>query len=327
VLRIHAALLLLLCGVGALSLLCGAGDLGDAQLSGIYLQLRATRLLAGLLAGAALAVGGVLVQGLFRNPLADPSVLGTTAGANLGGRLALLAFQGLLGGSAGSWIAAEMLIPIGCLAGALAALALLLLVQRAQDDLIVLLLTGFLLSSLFISLGGFAASLAMESFELARAMASFALGDLSGAGLRHIALAAPLVVGGMLAAWLWSRPLDLLLSGEDEARTLGVAIEDVRHSCILWTAVLTAAAVSLGGAISFVGLIVPHTLRPFVGAGHRQLLPASALLGAAFVVACDTLIRVLPTRSEIPLGVVTGLIGAPVFLALLLRSRRELLHG
>jgi iron complex transport system permease protein len=325
--RIWGVLVVLLFGVAALSLLSGSGDLGDAQLAGIYLELRATRLASAFLIGSALAVAGVLVQGLFRNPLADPSVIGTTAGANLGGRIALLALQSLVGSGAVRWIAPEMLVPLGCLIGALGALGLLMLVQRAQDDLIVLLLTGFLISSLFFSLGGFASSLAMERFELARAMASFSLGDLSGSGVRHIALATPLVGAGSIAAWLWSRPLDLLLSGEDEARTLGVDVEDVRRSCIVWTAVLTAAAVSLGGSIGFVGLIVPHALRPFVGAGHRQLVPASALLGGAFVIACDTLIRVLPTRSEIPLGVVTGLIGAPVFLALLLRSRRELVHG
>jgi iron complex transport system permease protein len=322
---------LLLAGALALvvvaALRVGSGDLGDARLSRVFLELRAARLLAAFLAGAALAIAGVIVQGLFRNPLADPSVLGTTAGASLGGRLVLLCFDLGLGRWLAPAIAPEMLLPIGCVAGALGALALLLLVQRVGDDLVVLLLTGFLLSSLFASAGAFVISLAEERWELARAMMSFSLGDVSGAGWRRIALALPLVAVGAIAAYLWSRPLDLLLSGEEEAAALGVEVREVRRSCILWTAVLTAAAVAIGGGTPFVGLIVPHALRPFVGVAHRSLLPASALLGGIFLAACDTLTRALPTRSEIPLGVVTGLIGAPLFLALLARSRRELSHG
>jgi iron complex transport system permease protein len=325
--RVYAALTLLLCFAIAASLLIGDGDLSDAKLAPVFLGLRAARLAAAFLAGAALAVAGVIVQGMFRNPLADPSVLGTTAGANLGGNVALLGFEVFLGGAASTYVPAELLLPLGCAAGAFAALGILLLVHRAGDDLIVILLTGFLLGSLFASTGGFVVSLAQERFELARAMLTFALGDLSGSGVRRIALAAPLVAAGVTAAWLWSRPLDLLLSGEEEAASLGVDVREVRHSCIVWTAVLTAAAVSIGGSINFVGLIVPHAMRPFVGAAHQRLVPATALAGGIFVVLCDALTRALPTRSEMPLGVVTGLIGAPLFLFLLLRSRRELAHG
>ena len=325
--RVYVVLVLLLCVAAAASLLIGDGDLSDARLAPIFLGLRGARLAAALLAGAALAVAGVIVQGLFRNPLADPSVLGTTAGANLGGNVAMLLFDAFLGGAAATYIAPELLLPLGCAAGAFVALALLLAVQRVGDDLIVILLAGFLLGSLFASTAGFVVSLAQERFELARAMLSFALGDLSGSGVRRIALAAPLVVVGAAAAWLWSRPLDLLLSGEEEAASLGVDVREVRHACIVWTAVLTAAAVSIGGSINFVGLIVPHAMRPFVGASHHRLLPASALAGGIFVVLCDALTRALPTHSEMPLGVVTGLIGAPLFLVLLVRSRRELAHG
>lgn len=327
IVRVYLVLALLLGVAAAASLRIGDGDLSDARLAPIFLELRGARLAAAFLAGAALAVAGVIVQGLFRNPLADPSVLGTTAGANLGGNVAMLLFDTSLGGAAASYVAPELLLPLGCAAGAFVALALLLLVQRAGDDLIVILLAGFLLGSLFASTAGFVVSLAQERFELARAMMTFALGDLSGSGLRRIALAAPLVVVGVVAAWLWSRPLDLLLSGEEEATSLGVDVREVRHACIVWTAVLTAAAVSIGGSITFVGLIVPHAMRPFVGPSHRRLLPACALAGGVFVVLCDALTRALPTRSEMPLGVVTGLIGAPLFLVLLLRSRRELAHG
>jgi iron complex transport system permease protein len=321
--RVYLVLGALLVAVGAASLAVGSGDLSHPRLASVFIELRTARLCAAFLAGAALAVGGAIVQGLFRNPLADPSILGTTAGASVGGRIAILLYESVAVTALGHRIVAEMVLPLGCVAGAFGALLLLLLVQRAADDMIVLLLTGFLLSSLLASIGAFAASLVQERNELARAMLAFSLGDVSGVGVRRIALAAPLVVAGIVAALLWSRPLDLMLSGADEATALGVDVREVRHACVIWTAVLTAAAVAIGGSIGFVGLIVPHALRPFVGSAHARLIPACALLGGTFVVACDTLTRVLPTRTDVPLGVVTGLIGAPLFLALLARSRRE----
>jgi iron complex transport system permease protein len=201
---------------------------------------------------------------------------------------------------------------------------ILLFVTRVRDDLVVLLLTGFLLSSLFLALGGFVTSLAQERWELARAMVSFALGDVAGVGARQIALSLPLLVAGGAAAMFWAGPLDVLLSGEEEAQALGVDVRQVRRWCVVWTAVLTAAAVSIGGTVGFVGLIVPHALRPFLGARHRVLVPAALLLGGVFLGACDVLARSIPARTEIPLGVVTSLIGAPFFLWLLIRSRREL---
>jgi len=318
-----ALLAVALCCASALSLAVGRGDLSDPNLRATLLELRAQRLLAALLAGAALAVAGVLVQGLFRNPLASPSVLGTSAGASLGGRLALIGLQFVLSTGTVPWLSPELLLPLGSVLGALGALGLLLLVTRVRDDLVVLLLTGFLMSSLFSSLEGFVTSLALERWELSRAVLSFALGDVSGAGARQIALATPLVLIGCALGWTWARPLDLMLSGEDEARSLGVELGSLRRWVVVWTAVLTAAAVALGGNVGFVGLVVPHVLRPLVGSLHRRLLPAAALGGGTFVVLCDVVCRVVPGRTEIPLGVITGLIGAPTFLWLLLQHRRE----
>jgi len=180
------------------------GDLSNPRLACTFLELRGARFAGAFIAGVTLAGGRAVVQGLFRNPLADPSILGTTAGASLGGRLALLAVRAFAGAAGARVVAPDMLLPIGCLAGALAALALLLLVQRAGNDLVVLLLTGFLLSSLFASLGAFATSLAQERFELARAMLDVALGSVSGAGFRRVALATPLAVADIAAAVLGS---------------------------------------------------------------------------------------------------------------------------
>jgi iron complex transport system permease protein len=328
---VYAALLALSAGGAAAAIFLGHGDLGDPGLRPVLLELRSTRVAAAFLAGAAEAVGGAAVQGFFRNPLVSPSILGTTAGAMLGGQAALLGFAALpaLGALPGllAHVGPVMLLPIGCLAGALAALALLLAFGRAHHDQLALLLTGFILSSLFLAIGGLATSLSQDSWDLARAVVSFTLGGVGGVGPRHLLVALPLVAAGAAALWAWGRHLDLLLSGEEEAATLGVDVRRVRRWLVVWVAAITAAAVSVGGGVAFVGLVVPHAVRPFVGADHRRLLPAAALAGGVFLLACDLLVRALPTRAEVPLGVVTGIIGAPLFLVLLARARRRVEHG
>jgi iron complex transport system permease protein len=323
----YLALAILLALLVLAGLWLGTGDLGDPALRATLLGLRATRLAAAFLAGAALAVGGVVAQGLFRNPLVSPSILGTTGGAMLGGQLALLAFVAFPPLRNLPLIGPTMLLPLGCLLGAQLALLLLLAFVRQRGDSLSLLLTGFILSSLFLALGSFVTSLAQDSWDLSRAVVSFTLGGVSGVAMRQIWLAVPFVAIGIAAAWGWGRTLDLLLSGEEEAGALGVDVLQARRWLTVWLAVLTSAAVAVGGNVIFVGLIVPHALRPFVGVQHRRLVPAAALGGGTFVLACDILARTVPTRSEVPLGVVTGLIGAPVFLWLLARSRREVAHG
>lgn len=310
--------------VAGLSLLVGPGDLGDVALRDTFLSLRGARLVGAMLAGGALAVGGALVQGLFRNPLASPSILGTTAGASFGGQCVLLAHGSLASVGILSWVAPEMMLPIGCMAGAFLSLLVLLFFVRRGADLLALLLIGFALTSLLLALGSFLTTIAQERYELGRAVVSFTLGGLGGVGWAHVRLAIPLVFAGVIAGWLFGRPLDVLLAGEEEAASLGVDVPSTRRWTIAWVGVLTAAAVALGGNIAFVGLVVPHALRPFVGAEHRRLIPASLLGGAAFVATCDLLARILPTQVEVPLGVVTGLIGAPFFLILLVRWRREM---
>ncbi|MFT7624247.1 MAG: iron complex transport system permease protein [Myxococcota bacterium] len=314
-----------------LGLWVGAGDLSDPRLRETYLTLRAHRVAVAFFTGSALAVGGVLVQGLFRNPLASPSVLGTTAGASLGGQASLLIWDGVLAGTAptllGVALVPDMLVPLGCVAGALGSLVLLLAVTRGRADLVLLLLTGFLLSAMFLSLGGFLISIAQDSWELGRAVIAFTLGGVSGSGARQVALIATITIGGVFAAFMWARPLDLLLSGEHEAASLGVDVPATRRWCVVWTALLSGGAVAVAGNVGFVGLVVPHALRLFTGPDHRKLVPACAIGGGAFLVLCDVVARAIPTTGELPLGVVTGLIGAPLFLALLLRSRRELISG
>lgn len=304
------------------AMLIGDGDLADPDHRATFLRLRGWRLANATLAGAALATAGVLVQGLFRNPLASPSILGTTSGASLGGVVVLLLWNTLLAGRLPAWLPAELLLPIGCLAGALGALLVLLAVTGRNAGVVTLLLTGFILSSLFLSIGGLLTSLALETFELGRAVVAFTLGGVESKGGHHVALATPMVGIGALAALGWTRHLDALLMGEDEAQSVGVDVDTVRRWVIVWTAVLTAAAVAIGGNISFVGLVVPHALRPWVGVEHQKLLPAALVGGAVFVLWADVLTRVLPSPGPVPLGVVTGLVGAPLFLVLLGRASR-----
>jgi iron complex transport system permease protein len=324
---VYGVLLAALVALIAASLLVGEGHLSDVGLRATLLSIRSARLGAALLVGAALGVAGLVVQGLFRNPLADASVLGTSAGATLGGSAAVIGLEFLSRSHTIQGIPPDAVLPIGCLVGALIALTTLLALLRRTGDVLSVILTGFLLSSLFLSLGSLLTSLAQERWELGRAVVSFTLGGLTGTGPFHLALAAPLVVVGIVAAWFWSRPLDLLLSGDEEAISLGVNVAQVRRYCVLWTAVLTAGAVSLGGNIAFVGLLVPHALRPLLGVDHRRLVPATALAGAVFVGACDLIARSIPARGEVPLGVLTGLLGAPAFLALLVRNQKDVIDA
>ena len=317
------AVLVCLLFLGSLAaLLVGDGDLSDPGLRDAFVGLRAWRLGNTILAGAALAVGGVLVQGLFRNPLASPSILGTTAGASLGGIAVLLLGDLFFLGMALPGLPRELLVPAGCLLGALLSLGVLLVVARRNTGIVTVLLTGFILSSFFLSIAGLLSSLAQERWEVGRAVVAFSLGGIESKGARHFVLAAPMVAMATVVAFGWARHLDLLLSGEEEAAALGVPVRQVRRWAIVWTATLTGAAVAIGGNIGFVGLVVPHALRPFVGAEHRRLIPAALVGGATFLVWADVLARSLPGVSQIPLGVVTGLIGAPVFLVLLARSYR-----
>jgi iron complex transport system permease protein len=318
----YAVLVALVAAVPTLALLLGQGNLSDASLRTTLLELRATRIAASLLAGAALAVGGVVAQGLFRNPLVSPSILGTTSGAMLGGQTAMMLYAALPALHASAFIRPAMVMPLGCLLGAQVALVVLLLFVRERSDNLGLLLTGFILASLFLSLGGFVTSLAQDSWDLARIVVAFTLGGVGGVGWHQLLLAAPLVLIGIVALWAWGPALDLMLSGEDEAASLGVDVATTRRWLTVWIALLAGAAVSVGGNVAFVGLVVPHVLRRFLGVGHRRLIPAAALAGGVFVLGCDIVARLVPTRAEIPLGVVTGIIGAPLFLVLLVRSQR-----
>ncbi|MEY4579575.1 MAG: hypothetical protein RL701_4278, partial [Pseudomonadota bacterium] len=213
-------------------------------------------------------------------------------------------------------------LPLGAILGAAASLFVLLAVVARYAEPLALLLTGFALLSLFQGASSFLGSLTQEAWELQRAFAALSQGDISSVGPRQLWLSVVLSLGGLLPVWLRASTLDVWLTGDDEARTLGVAIGQARVWLVLWVAVLTAGAVAVGGSVGFVGLIVPHALRPWVGERHRYLIPMAFLAGGGFVVLCDVLCRVLPIKNGLPLGVLTDLIGAPVFLYLLFKQLR-----
>lgn len=312
--RAEWALVGILVAVAAGRLLVGAGSLADAQLSATFLALRGTQVGVAALAGAALAVAGCLAQALFRNPLAEPGVLGISAGAMLGAQLCLLALARF-----GSSLPAELVLPAGCGAGALLVLMLLLTVQARLGEGLSVLLAGVVAGLACGAVSGLLLAWTGSDWQLARAMARLGQGDISGKGLAHLALAAPLVLASLLAACNHARGCDLLLSGSEEAQALGLEVATTRRWLVIWCAVLVAAAAVIGGSLPFVGLVVPHLLRGWVGVGHRRLLPLAALGGAALAIAADLLAQLLHPNGVLPLGAVCGALGAPVFVALLLR--------
>jgi iron complex transport system permease protein len=302
-----------------LGLFVGRANLDLVSGERVVLTMRAHRLLVAFLSGASLSVCGAVVQTLFRNPLASPTILGTTAGATLGAHVALLSSVVWFGSAAVLGVVPEMLIPIGATFGAALSLFVLLAVVSLRSGSLTLLLVGFALMSLFQGVSLFLTSLHQEAWELTRAFSALSQGNISSAGPRHVLLVAVMTVGACVPIFESSATLDVLLSGEEEAQTLGVDVKAVRFWLVVWVAIATAGAVAVGGSVGFVGLIVPHALRPWVGHRHRFLLPAVFVAGGCFVVLCDVLCRIVPVRSEIPLGVLIDLIGAPVFLRMLLQ--------
>jgi iron complex transport system permease protein len=294
-------------------------DLGVAytpEQDAVLWAIRLPRVVLGALVGAGLAVAGAALQGIFRNPLADPGLIGVSSGASLGAVLAIV-----VGVSA----AGAFALPTAAFVGGLAATFLVYAFARSggRTEVVTLLLTGLAVSAIASAAIGFLLFTATDA-EL-RSVVFWSLGSLGSATWSGVAGAAPFVLAGAVLMPLFARPLDLLLLGEREARHLGVDTERVRLAVITLAALATGAAVAVAGVVAFVGLIVPHLVRLAAGPGHRVVLPASALGGAALLLLADLVARTVAAPAELPLGVVTSLIGGPFFLWLLHRTRRE--HG
>lgn len=294
----------------------GAG-LQQAEL--IVGQIRLPRSLLGLAVGAVLALSGVAMQGLFRNPLADPGLVGVSSGAALGAALAIV--LGSLWGGIPEALG-PYLLSLCAFAGGLGVTALVYRLGRhqGQTSVATMLLAGVALTALAGAAIGLLTYLADDA--TLRTLTFWNMGSLNGAS--YARLWPLLVVLVLVACWLPRRAaaLNALLLGESEARHLGFEVERLKRELVFCTALGVGAAVAAAGLIGFVGLVVPHLLRLLVGPDHRILLPASALAGASLLLLADLLARLLMTPAELPIGIVTALLGAPFFLYLLVRERR-----
>jgi iron complex transport system permease protein len=284
----------------------------DPIVSDIVLRLRAPRAILALLIGAMLGLSGAGLQGLLRNPLADPAVIGTSSTAALGAVIAL--YFGLAK-------AFPIALPVLAVCGALVGLTALLPVARRGEGSATLILAGVAISALAGAGVSLALNLAPNPYAVSE-IAFWLLGSLTDRSFQHVALAAPLIaIGAGLVLWQ-ARALDGLALGEDAARSLGFDLDRVRMMIVAGVALGVGAAVAVSGSIGFIGLIAPHLVRPFTdGRPSRVLIPA-ALAGAVLLSLADLAVRAIPTPTELRLGVVTAFLGAPVFILVLLRSRR-----
>jgi iron complex transport system permease protein len=277
----------------------------------VVLQVRGPRILAALLVGAALAAAGTAYQGMFRNPLVSPDILGVSAGAALGAVLGIFFSQSAL------------VIQLGAFAGGLAAVGMVYAVGanvRRHDPVLSLILAGIVLGTL---LGAFIALLKYlaDPYNQLPAITYWLLGSLAAVAPADLALAAPFALAGLVPLYLLRWRMNLLSLSDDEARARGVPVARLRLAVVCAATLMTAAAVAISGIIGWVGLLIPHAARMLVGPEFSRLLPLSMLLGAAFLLAVDTLARTV-APIEIPPGVLTALIGTPFFLWLFVTARR-----
>ncbi|WP_240181721.1 iron ABC transporter permease [Nocardioides sp. 616] len=276
-------------------------------------RIRFPRIAMAVMVGAALGVAGAVMQGVFGNPLAEPGVVGVSAGAALAAS-AVIVFDVV---ALGSWT-----LPVGAFLGGLVTTIAVYLLSRqnGRTEVVTLVLTGVAINAMA---GGALAFLMFLGDTSAREEIVFwQLGSLNGARVEQVLVTAPLAVAGIAVSLVLARRLDLLALGDKGARHVGVNVERLRMTCIVVVAVLTAAAVAFAGIIAFVGLIIPHLMRMVVGPGHRALVPASALGGAVLLVLADLWARTAIAYADLPIGMLTSVVGGPVFFWLLRRARR-----
>jgi iron complex transport system permease protein len=289
-------------------------DAGGEARTLIFTEIRLPRAILGALVGGALGLSGAALQGYLRNPLAEPSLIGASGGAALGAVVAI---------HLGLSQAFALALPIGGLAGAGLAMLAVAALAGAHGGPITLILAGLAISSIATALISLALNLSQNPFASVE-MVFWLMGSLADRSLPQVWVSGPLMLAGMALLLTLARPLDALTLGEDAARSLGFDLARARLAVIAGTALAVGAATAVTGIIGFVGLIVPHALRPF--AGHRPglLLPASLLGGATMLLLADIGLRLTQSWMDLRIGVLTALIGAPFFVWLVLRTRAEL---
>jgi iron complex transport system permease protein len=288
----------------------------DEMYEQVVLAIRLPRVLMGCIVGAALSLAGAVLQGIFRNPMADPYVMGISSGAALGASLAIVLGVGftIFGMAAISTMAFVM---------AMASIMIVYNLSRVggRVPVMTLLLSGIAVSILFSAITSLLSVFAGAKLH---GLYFWLLGSLSESRWEHIMVATPVLISCALTASLYARDLNIMSLGEETATTLGVDVESTKLALIVVSSLATSIAVSFTGTIAFVGLMVPHIVRLLVGPDHRVLLPCSALFGAIFLTLCDDVARGLAqVAAQIPVGIVTALTGGPFFIYLLRRRKRE----
>ena len=285
----------------------------------VLFDIRMPRMVMGVLVGSALSVSGTIMQGLFRNPLADPGLIGVGSGAALGAIIAIVL---------GSYLPAQLaatfgpsLVPFAAFIGAWATTLLLYRVSTrgGRTSVAVMLLAGIAVGALSGAVSGILIYIADDS-EL-RDLTFWGMGSLAGATWTKVWVAAPMILIALTSAPALARALNAMALGETSAMHMGINVQRMKRFSILAVAGATGAAVAISGGIGFVGIVVPHLLRISIGPDHRYLLPASALLGAIILLVADMVARVAVAPSDLPIGIITAILGGPFFLYILLRNR------
>jgi iron complex transport system permease protein len=322
--RLCAALGVLALAAAALSLLLGRSSggptlgFGGPELGAVILrEIRLPRTLLALLVGGTLGLCGAALQGLLRNPLAEPGLLGASSGAALGA--VLVFYFGLAGGE-------SLLLPLGAVAGSLLSLALLYALAGKSSDLLTVVLAGIAINAFTAALTSLVLNFAPSPYA-ALEILFWMLGSLADRSLVHVWLALPLMIPGWLLVIAAARGLDALTLGEETAASLGFAPRRTQWLVVTGTALAVGGAVAVTGVVGFVGLVVPHLVRPWVGHHPSRLLLPSFLGGALLTTLADSAIRLMPPGPELKLGVVTALLGAPFFLRLVISSRSAALSS
>ena len=331
--RLIAILVILLPVVALLSMTVGTvsiswmdtlhavfGNSSNTQIETILFEIRLPRILLAIFVGSVLATTGAVMQGLFRNPLADPSLIGVSSGASVGASLMIVTAGGFIQGGA---LVGLSLVSVGAFIGGFTAT---LLVYRLATSGVGTSVTTMLLAG--IAIGALAGALnSLLSYfsdnDMLRQISLWQMGNLSGASWLKVTI---MGLVAMLLMGLFprdSKALNALLLGESEARHLGVNVQRVKRRLIVLTALGVGVSVAVAGLVGFVGLIMPHIIRLMIGPDHRWLIPASGLAGAILLVAADSLARVVVIPAELPTGILTAILGAPFFVALLLQQRKD----
>ncbi len=279
----------------------------------IILQIRLPRIILGMLVGAALATAGCSMQGIFKNPMASPYVIGVSSGAALGATFALATFAQI----------SMYTLPLMAFAGALLAIFLVYNIARVGGRLPTetLLLSGIAVGIFLSAITSFIVYLSAEGLH---GIMFWLMGGLAGKGWSHVMITFPWICIGIIVTYVFARGLNVMVLGDESAHHLGIDVEKLKKIMIVVSALIAASAVAVSGIIGFVGLIIPHIMRILVGPDHRILIPSSVMAGGIFLVWSDTIARVVMAPAEIPVGIITSLFGAPFFLYLLRKRKRPM---